>query len=97
MPTWDLRLALLSGLALTLAACGDVTDPASPPETLDPSRSGEHARNGRVVFVSDRSGNYQIYTMNPDGSGLTNVSNYDGWDFQPAWSPDGSKLALQPD
>jgi dipeptidyl aminopeptidase/acylaminoacyl peptidase len=32
--------------------------------------------------------------MNPDGSNPTNLSNNPGNDFDPAWSPDGTKIAF---
>ena len=48
--------------------------------------------NGKIVFASDRDGNYEIYVMNADGSGQTRLttSNYD--DKWPSWSPDGTKI-----
>ncbi|MGH3041743.1 MAG: hypothetical protein ACRDNG_08410 [Gaiellaceae bacterium] len=32
-------------------------------------------RNGRIVFVSDRDGNDEIYSMNPNGSGVRRLTN----------------------
>jgi dipeptidyl aminopeptidase/acylaminoacyl peptidase len=53
--------------------------------------SGE---SGRITFQSDRDGNWEIYTMNPDGSDQRNLTNNPSWDRWPAWSPDGSKIAF---
>ena len=50
--------------------------------------------NGKIAFVSDRDGNHEIYVMNADGSGQTNISNNQAIDYQPSWSPDGSKIAF---
>jgi hypothetical protein len=40
---------------------------------------------------------YEIYAVRPDGTGTRNVSNhhsyYDDDDLDPAWSPDGTKIA----
>jgi hypothetical protein len=45
---------------------------------------------------SVRDFNYEIYVMNADGNGATQVSNSPGSDeFNPRWSPDGSKVAFE--
>jgi Tol biopolymer transport system component len=47
----------------------------------------------RVAFVSDkRDGNYEIYVIHTDGSGLTRLTTNPGFDLQPSWSPDGSQI-----
>lgn len=47
----------------------------------------------RVAFASDRSGNYQIWTIDSDGSNLTQITFMDDRVVSfPVWSPDGSKL-----
>ena len=46
--------------------------------------------NGRIAFESSRDGNLEIYSMNPDGSGQTNLTNDPAEDTDPVWSPDGT-------
>jgi Tol biopolymer transport system component len=48
----------------------------------------------RVAFHSDRSGNWDIWVVNVDGSGLTNLTNQPGDDRYAAWSRDGKKIAF---
>ena len=51
--------------------------------------------NGKIAFDSDRTGTEQIFVMNADGSGQTNLSNNFKIDnFAPSWSPDGTKIAF---
>src|SRR2546425_1060653 len=50
--------------------------------------------SGQIAFVSDRDGNFEIYLMNADGSSQTRLTNNLATDFQPAWSPDGKKIAF---
>ena len=51
----------------------------------------------RIAFVSKRDGNWEIYVMNADGSGKSNLTNHPGFDSHPTWSPDGSKIAFYSD
>jgi len=50
-----------------------------------------------IAFVSDRDGNEEIYVMNADGTGQTNLTNNPANDFSAAWSPDGSQIAFASD
>jgi Tol biopolymer transport system component len=47
----------------------------------------------RIAFYSDRSGSYGIWTVHPDGSGLTQIAGSPGQSLlYPIWSPDGSRM-----
>jgi Tol biopolymer transport system component len=53
---------------------------------------------GRIAFVSDRAGDLDIWTMNPDGSGAMNVTDAAGapaFNLEPDWSPDGTRIAFR--
>ncbi len=47
----------------------------------------------RIVFYSDRSGKYDIWAINPDGSNLTQLSRTSkSSTTAPMWSPDGKRI-----
>src|SRR5712691_4359861 len=49
----------------------------------------------QIAFVSNRQGGQQdVYVMNDDGTQVVNLTNHDGNDFKPAWSPDGARIAF---
>jgi Tol biopolymer transport system component len=45
-----------------------------------------------IVFVSDRTGNCEIYLINADGTGLKRLTNNTSYDNRPEWSPDGKQI-----
>jgi Tol biopolymer transport system component len=48
----------------------------------------------RIAFYSARSGSYQVWVVDPDGSGLQQITEYTGGTVvYPVWSPDGSRIA----
>ncbi|MBU4450947.1 MAG: DUF5050 domain-containing protein [Actinobacteria bacterium] len=47
----------------------------------------------KIVFVSNKSGNEDIFSMNLDGSELTQLTNDPRNDHYPSVSPDGKKIA----
>jgi Tol biopolymer transport system component len=47
-----------------------------------------------IAFVSNRDGNYEIYTMNMDGTEQTRVTNNSATDDYPALSPTGTRIAF---
>lgn len=49
---------------------------------------------GRLIFASDRSGDFEVYVMDANGSHLTNLTNHPANDLFPAWSPDGKRIAF---
>jgi Tol biopolymer transport system component len=49
---------------------------------------------GEITFVSNSSGNYQVYTMNLDGTGRQQLTNIPEGACQPDWSPDGARLVF---
>ena len=56
----------------------------------------EYSPDGsRIAFISGRAGIGDVFVMNPDGSGLVDLTDDPGSEyFRPSWSPDGSRLAF---
>jgi Tol biopolymer transport system component len=50
-----------------------------------------------IAFTSERDGNFDIFTMNADGSDLQQLTNDPAYDAWPTWSPDGSQIAFMSD
>ena len=50
----------------------------------------------RLVFSSSREGwpNYEIYTMQADGTDVVRLTYDSSWDSFPAWSPNGLAIAF---
>jgi hypothetical protein len=49
---------------------------------------------GRIAFVSDRNGTPQLYLVNLDGSGLTQLTHDTATYSRPAWSPNATRIAV---
>jgi TolB protein len=58
-----------------------------------PAHAAFPGTNGKIVFESRPPGNGDIFTVNPDGSGLSQLTNDPDSETQPAWSPDGRYIA----
>jgi hypothetical protein len=69
-------------LFLVIAASAAFADPA-----------GAALLEEKIVFASDRDGDYDIYSMNPDGSNVVQLNDTPGPDIRPAIAPDGTRIA----
>ena len=54
--------------------------------------AGSAMAASKIVFTQGVPS--QIFVMNSDGSGLTNISNDSFYNREPSWSPDGSQIVF---
>lgn len=66
---------------------------------LPPMREGQEFHNParQLAFVSNRSGNREIYLIGADRTGLVNLTHHGSDDFAPSWSHDGQRIAFVSD
>jgi Tol biopolymer transport system component len=85
------RRPAVTALALAGAALGSVL--------LGPTGAvaGSAGDNGVIAFVSYRDGNDEIYVMDAEGNGQTNLSHDPADDQGPAVSPDGQQIVFSSD
>jgi Tol biopolymer transport system component len=76
-----LTTAFLSGLICVLASAA-------------PAHAAFPGANGKLAVTISQSGTTQIYTMNADGSGVTQLTQPPGISNSAAWSADGTKIAF---
>jgi Tol biopolymer transport system component len=87
-------------LALVLAA---VAAGLIAPMGAKPGKAAFPGANGKIAFASSRTtgagvnnpeGDAEIFTMNPDGTGLEQLTDNDANDYDPAWSAQGNTIAF---
>ena len=55
---------------------------------------GGGSEDSKIAFASDRDGDLEVFVMNADGTGVTQLTDHDDWDRKPAWSPNGKQIAF---
>jgi Tol biopolymer transport system component len=45
-----------------------------------------------IVFTTNRDGNYELYKITPEGTGLTRLTDNPANDLSPNWSPDSREI-----
>ncbi len=93
------RRAVLLGLAVGTALAGMVAMAAGTAREAEATFPGT---NARIAFTSNRTtgtgvdnptGDFEIFTIKPDGTGLKQLTFNTRDDNSPAFSPDGTKIA----
>ena len=99
-PTWalDSRLAFkgwgeAQDLGLHLSP-PDLSDPVKLTDNDTDTAPSVSPDGEQIAFMSRRDGNWNIYIMNSDGTGLRQLTDDPSEDGLPTWSPDGRVIAF---
>jgi hypothetical protein len=65
---------------------------SGPGNDVDPAWSPDGTR---IAFARSLGGHYDVWVMNADGSGQTQLTNGPRDERSPAWSPDGTRIAYR--
>jgi len=91
-PVWDTSRTILNWVILVRYADGAPRNVTNTPESDDgPAWSPDGTK---IAFRSTRSGVSDLYVMNADGSGVTQLTSDSATEGRPAWSPEGTKIAF---
>ncbi len=85
----SLLLALVVGWGLSVSA--------KPAEAAFPGSNGKVAFHSNRVTFFNPQGDYEVFTMNPDGTEVSQLTFNDDFDGQPAFSPDGQQITFTSD
>ena len=87
-------ILLLIGVGILLAGCIAPTPPPPPPPPPAPVPAPPPVPQETIAFVSDRTGNPELWVMNSDGSNQTQLTNTPDIERQPKLSPDGTQIVF---
>lgn len=94
---WFVLPALVLALALAVGAwllLRDGDEPGGSPNSREGGAEVVLDSVGTVAFQSDRDGDFEVFTMEADGSDLQKLTDDDAKDMGPSWSPDGSQIVF---
>ena len=99
---WGIAVLLVFGFGLNFVF-SHLQDQATPangttvPEDSNLTVSQPDAGDRLLAFTKAEDGNFDIYIIHADGSGLTNLTKNPAHDVNPYWSPDGKRIAFMSD
>ena len=88
-----LQIGRTTAVAAAMVSAGLLVALAGAPREAEATFPGD---DGRIVFASNRTtgegavnpeGDFEIYTMNADGTGQLNLTSASAGDFTPDWQP----------
>ncbi len=73
---------------MILVVCGGSLHAQDKVYYYDPVWSAD----GKIAFYSNLNGNYDIYLVNKDGTGLKQITSHEATDSSPSFTADGKKI-----
>ncbi len=89
-PSWSPIEEISSTVGISITPAISPTPEASPTPEISPTKE-------IIVFASNLDGDWEIRTVNADGTGPRNVTDNAFNDFAPCWSRDGEKIVFASD
>ena len=77
----------------TVVVPSPTREEGAPPEAAAPTLTPM----GRIVYSDGKTGNDEIYVANSDGSDEQRLTDRPAGDWEPAWSPDGTRIVFDSD
>jgi Tol biopolymer transport system component len=75
-------LIVCTAISLILTSCK--TKVPTEPETIN--------YHNKILFTSSRSGKPQLYMINPDGTGIRQITSGEYYHYSGRWSPDATRI-----
>lgn len=92
--SWEIWLVNLDGSGLRQLTDSPNNDEMEGYQEGPPRWSPD---GSRILFSSERDGDFDIYVVRPDGWDLQNLTDNEFADIWAAWSPDGKKIVFDSD
>lgn len=89
---WAIAASILAVVLLVLGIGYHYFNRFGLSSDSEDSPAATASKAGKVAFASNRSGSWDIWTMNPDGSDPVNLTRDVASDFKPIWSPTGEQI-----
>ncbi len=86
-PSWYPSLGISS--TVSISPTSDITPTGSLSLTMEMSPTEEI-----IAFAANAGGDWEIRTVNADGTGTKGITDNSVNDFAPCWSPDGKKIVF---